>query len=156
MSFEYQIVINANCQLERKYIYFSLFMKVSFLTCKIICAYSYVVIAIPPQMLLKISQPFGLILRCRSSPPVLRLPICLLTADYVSALFYIEGILTASQGNKILYYVSSMPFIRRKNDRFRQCSIFYEFYSYFCQKYVGNMLSLLCICAILFPVSDFK
>lgn len=32
-------------------------------------------------------------------------------ADYISALFYIEGILTASQGNKILYYVSSMPFM---------------------------------------------
>lgn len=57
---------------------------------------------------------------------------------------------------KILYHISSMPFIRRKNDRFRQYSIPYEFYSYFCQKYVGNVLSRLYICAILFPVSDFK
>ncbi|MEH7220142.1 hypothetical protein, partial [Bacillus toyonensis] len=77
-------------------------------------------------------------------------------APLIKVSFYIEEILNTNQGNKILYYISSMPFIRRKNDNFRQHSIFYEFYSYFCQKYVGNVLSLLCICAILFPVSDFK
>ncbi len=68
----------------------------------------------------------------------------------------IDSISLILGGNKILYHISSMPFIRRKNDRFRQYSISYEFYSYFCQKYVGNVLSRLYICAILFPVSDFK